>query len=103
MLTLRRIALVLKFLALWAGIALGCGILGALWPIVTSPNPSRDMGLGIGIYIFGGLGLLIGTGVGAVIAFLRVERRALQAQQPQQLQQPQVVGPDQSAVAEVNR
>ena len=82
MLTLRRLALGLKFLALWAGIALGCGILGALWPIVTSPNPSGDIGVGIGMFIFGGFGLLIGTCVGAVIAFLWVERRALQTHQP---------------------
>ena len=82
MLTLRRLALALKFLALWAGIALGCGILGALWPIVTSPNPSEDIGVGIGIFIFGGFGLLIGTCVGAVIAFLWVERRRMQAHQP---------------------
>jgi hypothetical protein len=95
--TLRRLALVLKFLSLWAGIALGCGILGALWPMVTSPNPSKDMGVGIGMFIFGGFGLLIGTGVGAVIAFLWVERRALQAQPPQ------VVGPDQKVIAEAKR
>ena len=49
MLTLRRFASVLKYLAVWAGIALICGILGALWPILTSPRPSKDLGLGIGI------------------------------------------------------
>ena len=77
MLTLRRFASVLKYLAVWAGIALICGILGALWPILTSPRPSKDLGLGIGICIFGGLGLLVGTGVGAVISFLLFERSVL--------------------------
>ena len=77
MLALRRFASVLKFLAVWVGIALTCGILGALWPILTTPRSWDGPGLGIGIYIFGGLGLLLGTGVGAVVAFLLFERSVL--------------------------
>jgi hypothetical protein len=77
MLTLRRLASVLKFVAVWVAIAVTCGILGALWPILTTPRSWEGPGLGIGIYILGGLGLLLGTGVGAVIAFLLFERSAL--------------------------
>jgi hypothetical protein len=76
-LTLRRLTSVLKFLGLWVGITLTCGILGVLWPILTTPRSWDGPGLGIGIYIFGGLGLLLGTCVGAVVAFLVVERSAL--------------------------
>ena len=77
MLILRRVASVLKYLAVWASIAVGCGILGALWPILTTPRSSNAPGLGIGLFIFGGLGLLLGTGIGAVIAFLLFERAVL--------------------------
>ena len=77
MLTLRRLSSALKFLAVWAGTALLCGILGALWPVLTTPRSWDGPGLGIGIFIFGGLGLLLGTGVGAVVAFLWFERSVL--------------------------
>jgi len=77
MLALRRLASILKVLAVWVGIALGSGILGALWPILTTPRSSDGPGLGIGIYIFGGLGLFLGTCAGAVVAFLLLERWVL--------------------------
>jgi hypothetical protein len=77
MLTLRHLASVLKVHVVWAGIALTCGVLGALWPILTTPRSWDGPGLGIGIYIFGGLGLLLGTCVGAVVAFVLFERWVL--------------------------
>ena len=59
--TMRKLTRVIAYVAAWLTITLVCGILGAWWPIHDIWDWSRlSDGDGIGVLIFGALGLWFG-------------------------------------------
>lgn len=70
---MRKFLAALVYLALWLLITLTGGTIGAWWPISGVAEPWA--GDGIGVLIFGFLGLLVGGMVGYVLVLFVISRR----------------------------
>jgi hypothetical protein len=75
---MRQLSLLLRisgYGALWVGVALVCGVVGALLPILWSPPGSQGYSLGLAVLVCGLGGLIVGT-LAASVSVMLVARRS---------------------------